>query len=186
MLFPPAMAFVIKLMSCWGWLTEPLTSTDRQRRLRLLYATLPLPFLWFLWGYIVYFSIVLLSLMAIPLVAAYSHLRGGIPPRQQEELCVKLAGLLLFALIVLLYGRIQAVALKRFTGQWHRSLFLRLSFTLGMLLIAFWLLAVQMQSSDHFEAPWALGAGWALSIILLRQAGAVYGLWITRAQYKGE
>jgi hypothetical protein len=74
LLFPPAMAMLIKLISRWGWLPSALNEERPRRGLRFLYAA-PLSLVLFI-PPLCYIWIMPFAVLLAPLVMAYSRLYG--------------------------------------------------------------------------------------------------------------
>jgi len=181
LLFPPTMAGVIEVAATRGWF-RPADSGQRRGSFRSLYLV-PLSFLLIAWP-TVYLALILFSIILWPIASLSVHVVGGshLRQRQQDDLGLTLAFIVILVLWTLLYCGMQARALKRFTGQWHRSLFIQLwvwtcvLFGVGGLVIS----RVHYSHSPGvpFEPLWPIILGWILAILILSRLGAIFGLWL--------
>jgi hypothetical protein len=181
LLFPPTMAGVIEVAATRGWF-RPADPYQRRGSFRSLYVA-PLSVILVVWP-TVYLPLIVFSAILWPVVFLYVHLMGGahLSQRKQDDLGLILVAVVILVLWTLLYCGMQARALKRFTGQWHRSLFIQLwlwtcvLFGVGGLVIS----RVHYSHSPGvpFEPLWPVILGWILAIFILSRLGVIFGLWL--------
>lgn len=170
------MAISMRTVASWDW-APPLMKGEKPRRgLSLLFLA---PLLYFLLGYpIVYLVVLPLSVILTPIVALY-HPHGRL-----DDASVDLAAIISSVAFLAIFFWVLARSLKRFTGAWHRWLFVQLiAWICGLIAVGI-LLVTQINfilREPLFSATYfGLFLLWVLSTLALSQAGAVFGLWLTR------
>jgi hypothetical protein len=107
-----------------------------------------------------------------------------IATRRQEDISLVAAGVVIVVCWVLVYCGLHALALKRFTHAWHRTLFLQMvGWTCTS--IAFAAFVVSHVNWSHTTliplAPlWPIIGQRILSILVVSQLGALFGQWLAR------
>ena|SRR5579859_4187415 len=153
LLFPLGMVTTIKKISRWGWLPAIYDTEARRHRLTFFYLA---PLSWLLFVFLLF--------LRLP-VAPFLFLGT-------------FAGIPLLALFALMYVAPQALALKRFTGVTYRGLIAQSAVLIAALYAIDAL--ISESTSDLSQRLWFWLVSWALAVIILRRAGAVFGLWLVR------
>jgi len=175
-LFPMVMALSMKTVASWEWM-PPLKKGEKPRRgLGLLILA---PLCTYLLTYpILYLLLIPLTVILTPFVLLYHSGRGP------DDASFDLAAIGAFVAVLASYFWLLARSLKRFTGAWHRWLFVRLiAWISGIVAVEFLLTrhfngfgfpSAPMYSANNF---W-LFVVWILSTLALSRAGASFGLWL--------
>ncbi len=169
------MAFSMHTVGRWGWMPLFREGEKPRRGLGLLFLAPPVCFLL---GYpIIYLMLIPLSVILTPIVLLYRSGRGA------DDASFDLAAIAAFVLVLVAYLWLFARALKRFTGAWHRGLFVRLVAWICLLIAVGMLLASRINSMWgeplYSATSFYLFLLWILSMLSLSRAGAIIGLWLT-------
>jgi hypothetical protein len=169
------MAFSMTTVARWGWMPLLREGAKPRRGLGLLFLAPPVCFLF---SYpLMYLLFIPLSVILTPIVLLYHSGRGA------DDASFDLAAIVGSVAVLVGYFWLLARSLKRFSGAWHRWLFMRLVAWIGGLIAVGFLLASQIKSfgSEPFYSANSLWLFilWVLSTLALSRAGAIIGHWLT-------
>lgn len=182
-IFPPAMTGTITLMKRWGWLAPAADKWQRRGLLFLLsapFCVLLLPFVY----YVYYLLLIAEASIFAFLLFVYVRITGAaIPPRHQENLSLWGALIVIAIGWELIYWGLHAVALKRFTRAWYRSLLWQMvawtSVAIGFAI--FVTSRVDWVNMPIRDSPlWPIVTEWILNLFIVSQLGALFGQWLAR------
>jgi hypothetical protein len=168
------MASAMSTVARWNWMPRVREGGKPRRGLGLLFLAPPVCFL--LSYPIILILLIPLSVILTPIVLLY---HSG---RRADDASFDLAAIAACIAVLAGYFWLLGGSLKRFTGAWHRGLFLRLVAWICGLIAVGTLLASQINafgSAPLYSANslWQFLL-WVLSMLVLSRAGAIVGEWL--------
>lgn len=179
-LFPFAMTGTVTLMRRWGWLAPTADKWQGRGLVFLLSA----PFCILLLPFVYYLLLIAQASIFGLLLFVYVRLTGAaIPPRTQENLSFLGAMIVIAIGWELMYWALHALALRRLTRAWYRSLFWQMvawtSVSIGFAI--FVTSRVDWVNMPVRQSPlWPVVTEWILNLFIVSQLGALFGRWLAR------
>jgi hypothetical protein len=182
-LFPMVMAVAMRTVVRWEWMPPGRESTKSGRGLGLLFLA-PLSFLLLAYPFAYLLLIPLGAILAsfVLLFHPGPHVQTG---HGVEDGAIYAAAILSSLAVLLIYSWFLGRALKRFAGAWHRGLFWQLIAWIGGLATGGILVLSKLNSLGNAQifslTDYWLILLWALSVLTLSRAAAIFGQWLTRS-----
>jgi len=170
-------------MQRWHWLAPIPDFGQRRNGLRGLWAASGSVVLAFLALPMLGLLAVLFGLLPALLLFLYVKLTGAhMLPRQQENLSMMAAFVLIVIGWCLLYCGLQGYALRRFTRQWHRPLFFGMVACTCIPFPVAMYVAQKVSWSHTSTIPLQpiepIIEQWIFAIFVVSQMGALFGKWL--------